>query len=122
MQGIITSIKDWWSGLGITEWFTSSTDAVTVAVSFVSSFAVGFLFKKYLKFIFLCLVVSVLLIKGLEYYKILDVDWQALNTFLGLEPTETFSGITSKAFAWVKTHVIVSIASAVGFLIGYKLA
>ena len=122
MQGIITSIKTWWSGLGIEEWFSSSTDAVTVSVCFVSFFAVGFLFKKYLKFIFLCLIISVLLIKGLEYYKILDVDWQALNTFLGLEPTETLSGISGKAFVWIKAHIIVTIASAIGFLIGYKLA
>ena len=90
-QNAVKSVKDWWAGLNLEQWFgESSSDAIQVAVCFVSFFAVGFLFKKYLKTIFLCLIVSFLIIKGLEYYKILDVDWEAFNTLLGLEPTATF--------------------------------
>lgn len=119
MQG---AEKGWWASLNLEKWFgESSTDAVNVAVCFVAFFAIGFLFKKYLKFIFMCLVVSFLLIKGLEYYKILDIDWEALNTFLGLEPTATLGSITGATLEWIRGHLIVSISSAAGFLIGYKL-
>jgi len=123
IQGTIISIREWWAGLDLERWFgESSSDAVQVAVFFVSFFAVGFLFKKYLKFIFMVLVVSFFMIKGLEYYKILDIDWEAFNTFMGLDPAATFGSVTALALEWVKSHLVVSISSAAGFLIGYKLA
>ena len=81
----------------------------------------SFLFKKYLKFIFMCLIVTIAVVKGLEYYKILDIDWEALNTFLGLEPTATLSSVGTMMVEWIKAHVVITISSALGFLIGYKL-
>jgi uncharacterized membrane protein (Fun14 family) len=121
-QEMIDSIKAWWQGLNFERSFgESSADAVTVAASFVSFFAVGFLFKKYLKFIFFCLLISFLIIKGLEYYRILDVDWQAFNTLIGLEPATTIGSLATNAFEWVKAHIIITVASTLGFLLGYKL-
>lgn len=122
VNGVKEAAESWWDKLDLEKWFgESSADAVQVAICFVSFFAIGFLFKKYLKFIFLCLLVSALVIKGLEYYKILDIDWEAFNTFLGLEPTATISSVGNMIVEWVKTHVVITISSIVGFLIGYKL-
>ena len=123
IQGTIASIQEWWAGLDLERWFgDSSSDAMQVAIFFVSFFAIGFLFKKYLKFIFMVLVVSFLMVKGLEYYKILDIDWEAFNTFMGLEPAATFGTVAGLALEWIKSHLVASISSAAGFLIGYKLA
>lgn len=120
MIGAIASIKEWWQGLDMQKWL-GDTDALTVAVCFVIFFAVGFLFKKYLKFIFLCLIISALAIKGLEYYKVLTIDWEALNALLGLAPGTTIGLLASNALGWVKLHVVVTISSLIGFLLGYKL-
>ena len=118
-------VKGQWEKINVEELSNSlgdsSSDAVQVAIYFVSGFAVGFLFKKYLKFVITCLVVAFLLIKGLEYYKVLDVDWQAFNTLLGFEPDATFGSMISTWLEWTKSHLLIVISSAVGFLIGYKL-
>jgi len=121
-QGAVAAARSWWQNFSLERWFgETSADAIQVALCFVSFFAIGFLFKKYLKFVFLCLIVSLLLIKGMEYYNILDIDWLAFNKFVGIEPTATFSGMASNALEWIKSNLVVSIASALGFLLGYKL-
>jgi uncharacterized membrane protein (Fun14 family) len=121
-QVALESAKSWWQKINLQKWFgEASGDAVQVAICFVSFFAVGFLFKKYLKFVFLCLIVCFLLIKGLEYYNILDIDWSAFNKFVGIGPEETFSSLAGNVFEWVKKNVVVTVASALGFLLGYKL-
>lgn len=120
--GFVDSVKEWCQGLGLEKWFgESAADAAQVAIYFVSCFAIGFLFKKYLKLIFFSLIVSFCVIKGLEYYKVLTVDWEQLNTLLGFEPQATFSSILNNAIEWVKAHVIVTVSSSLGFLIGYKV-
>ena len=49
VQGVIASIKAWWASLNLEETFgSSSSEAIHVAIYFVSFFAVGFLFKKYI--------------------------------------------------------------------------
>ena len=121
-QGTGATVKGWWQSLNIDEWFgASSADAIQVAICFVSFFAVGFLFKKYLKFIFMCLLMTFLIIKGLEYYKVLDIDWEAMNTLMGFQPQSTIGTIANSMVEWVKAHLVVSISSGLGFLIGYKL-
>lgn len=122
VPGVIGVMKGWWEKIDLEGWFgESSADAIQVAVYFVSFFAIGFLFKKYLKFIFFALLFSIVLIKGMEYYKILDVDWEALNTFLGFEPKATIGSIANMVFDWVRVNLVVTISSTLGFLLGYKL-
>ena len=66
-------------------------------------------------------MVSIVLIKGLEYYKFLDIDWEAIFLFLGLDPGTTFAMLGNQAWVWVKAHWIVVTSSSLGFLLGYKL-
>lgn len=121
-KGAVASIKSWWSTVDLEKIFgESSSEAVHVAICFVSFFAVGFLFKRWLKFIFVSLLLTIAIIKGLEYQKILDIDWEALNVFLGLEPAATIGTIATNLFEWVKAHVVITIAATLGFLIGCKL-
>lgn len=124
-QTFVQSIKDFWNQLNIKEWAEgiggSSSDAIQAAVYFGSGFAIGFLFKKYFKFLFACLLISTILILILEYNKVLDIDWEALNVLIGFEPTADAGIILNFVFDWIKAHLLLSISSAVGFLIGYKL-
>lgn len=120
--GFMESIKEWWQSFDVEKIFgPSSSDAVQVATCFVSFFAIGFLFRKYLKVIFISLIMSLLIIKGLEYYKVLDIDWEALNTLLGFEPQMTLKDLGDKIVEWVRSNMVLSISCVLGFLIGYKL-
>lgn len=101
----------------------SSAEAVEAAIYFVLSFVVGFLFKKYFKFIFVCCIVSVLLIKGFEYTDYLTINWDAVKASIGLggEQATDFNAVMNNVLDWFKNHLLLAIASIIGFLVGYKL-
>ena len=121
----MTTIGDWfknlWNKLEFEGLGDSSSIAIQVAIYFVSGFAIGFLFKKYLKFVLACLILSIVLIKVLEYNKVLDMDWDALKTLLGFDPAADWNVVFDFCLAWVKTQMLIVISSIVGFFIGYKL-
>ncbi len=118
-------VKELWDKIKIKEWAESiggtSSEAVQAAVYFGGGFAVGFLFKKYFKFVFFCILTAILIVLVLEYNKVLDIDWEALNALLGFEPTADFGVVINTLFDWVKTNFLIFISALVGFLIGYKL-
>lgn len=124
-SGLIGWLRDLWDTINIKQWTgdlsDSSAEAVQVAMYFVSSFAIGFLFKKYLKFIFVSLIMALFIVKFMEYHRVLDIDWEALNVLIGLEPTATFTTIFDSILVWVRANLVVTLASTIGFLIGYKL-
>lgn len=122
---VIEWVKEFWEGLDIKGWAQSiggsSSEAVEAAVYFGSGFAVGFLFKKYFKFVFLSLLFAAVFIKVLEYNQVLTIDWEAFNSMLGFESTADVSTFINSIFDWIKMNWIVFASSFVGFLIGYKL-
>ena len=81
---------------------------------------VGLLCRKYLRFVITVTIVSFLIIKGLEHRQILSVDWSAMNTMIGFEPTATFESILNILFDWVKEQSLIAISALIGFFIGYK--
>ena len=119
------SVKKLWSDFDIKKWSEqiggSSAEAIEAALYFCLSFSVGFLFKKYFKFLFTCLIVSAFIIKLLEYNQFLVIDWTAIKVFFGITETFDFNMLINNFFAWIKTHLLLFIASTVGFLVGYKL-
>jgi uncharacterized membrane protein (Fun14 family) len=124
-NAFIEWIKQLWNKINIKEWAESvggsSAEAIKAAIYFGLGFAVGFLFKKYFRVFFVSTLIAIALIFFLQCNKILDIDWEALNTFLGFEPTADIGVILNSAFEWVKANIVITISSAVGFLIGYKL-
>ncbi len=128
-QGMFSSFVGWikeiWDKINIKEWAESiggsSAEAVQAAIYFGVGFAVGFLFKKYFRFVFFVLLASIFIVLLLQYNKILDIDWEAFNVFMGFEPAADIGAMLNFLFDWIKTNLIISVASAFGFLIGYKL-
>lgn len=103
----------------------SSAQAVEAVVYFGVSFLIGFLFKKYFKIIFISLVVAGLLVFVLHHNNMLTIDWAAIKACGGFGPEADMHTIV-KSFGmqlvdWIKENVLVAIASAVGFLLGYTL-
>jgi len=119
------TIKRFWTDFDIKKWSTqiggSAGEAVEAVIYFGLFFAVGFLFKKYFKMLFVCCIIAILMIKGMEYAKFLTIDWTAIQTYFGFTSGFDFNILMNQALEWIKAHLLVFIASTVGFLIGYKL-
>ncbi|MBD3273277.1 hypothetical protein GF385_02930 [Candidatus Dependentiae bacterium] len=124
-EAFIEWLKSLWDKVDIKQWAEdiggSSSEAVQAAIYFGLGFAFGFLFKKYFKFVFFSLLVAIVLILVLQYNRVLDIDWKALNVLLGFEPSADIGVVLNSMFDWIKQNLIIFISSTVGFLIGYKL-
>jgi len=122
---VIDWLKNLWDKIDIKGWAQSigggSAEAVEAAIYFGSGFAIGFLFKKWFKFLAFCFIVAIVLIKILEYNMVLEIDWEGLNVFLGFDSTADFNTILNDSLAWIKANLIVFVSSVIGFLVGYKL-
>ena len=114
-QTFIEWLKGLWNKIDISEWAESiggsSAQAVQGAIYFGVGFAVGFLFKKYFKFLFFCLLTSLILILILEYNKVLDIDWPALNVLIGFEPTADIGILLNSGFAWIKANLVIFVSN-----------
>ncbi|MFH1461578.1 MAG: FUN14 domain-containing protein [bacterium] len=125
LEVFVSWLKALWGKIDIKQWAQdiggSSSEAIHAAVYFGIGFAVGFLFKKYFKFVFFTLLIAAILILVLEYNKVLEIDWKALNVLLGFEPTADVGVFLNTTFDWIKQNLITFISCTVGFLIGYKL-
>lgn len=125
ISSALESVKNFWQNLDLKKWAEniggSSAEAIEAAIYFGFSFAVGFLFKKYFKFLFASLIVSLILIKVLEYNAFISIDWSAIKTALGVSGSADFNSVVNHFFDWIKNHLLLFIATSVGFLVGYKL-
>ena len=128
-RGFFSTLIEWirnlWDKIDIKGWAQQigggSAEAVEAAIYFGSGFAIGFLFKKYFKFILATLIASIIIVKILEYNMVLEIDWEGLNVFMGFDSAADFNMILNDIFSWIKNNFIIFISSVVGFLIGYKL-
>ena len=124
-DSFIESVKGFWQNLDLKQWSESiggsSAEAIMAVVYFGLSFASGYLFKKYFKLFFACLLFAAFAIKMLEFLKFLTVDWEAIKISLGMNSTNDFNTLLNAWFAWIRHNLLLFIASVIGFLVGYKL-
>ena len=118
--------KKWWSDFSIKSWSErvggSSAEAIEAGIYFLISFIVGFLFKRYSNYILFSILVTVLVLLGLEYSKFITIDWIALKKIVGMSADGDAKSFFDQSVEFVKNHLLVTVASTVGFLIGYKLS
>ena len=124
-SGVLETVKHFFTSFDLKQWAEkiggSSAEAIEAAVYFGLCFAIGFLFKKHFKVIFMCLAVSAFVVLGLDYLKMIMIDWPAIKASLGISAGMNFNAIVTGFFDWVKEHLLLFIASVVGFFVGYKL-
>ncbi len=122
---LVDRVKSFWATFDVKQWAQgiggSSAEAIEAAVYFALSFSIGFLFKKYCKFVVVCLVVTACLIKIGEYNQFLTIDWAAIKTCLGLTPDTDLNTLMNHGCDWIKNNVVLFVAIIIGFLVGYKL-
>lgn len=121
----LESIKHFWNDLDIKKWSEqiggSSAEAIEASFYFGLAFAIGFLFKKYFRFLIVCILFSLVMVKAMEYGKFITIDWQTIKTFFGVTGQTDPNGIINHYFDWIKDHLLLFVAATVGFLVGYKL-
>ena len=117
--------KKGWSGFSIKGWSErvggSSADAIEAGIYFLISFIAGFIFKRYSNYILFSILVTILVLLGLEYSKLIAIDWVTLKKMIGMTADGDTKSFLDQSVNAIKNHLLVTIASAIGFLIGYKL-
>ena len=81
---------------------------------------VGFVTKRYLRLIFVSLVVALLIIKGLESQHIINVDWITLTKQVGLSIDLSFEDALKNMYNFAVNNVYFSLTIFLGLIIGYR--
>ncbi len=125
INGIFDAIKTNWQKVDLKKWSHdiggSSAEAVHAAMYFVVAFGIGFLLKKYFKYLISGIVIAFIAIKFLEYNKILTIDWSAIKAMTGIGSTADLNTVANASVAWVKKNIFLFGASVIGLLLGYRL-
>ena len=129
LTGTMDKVTSAWKEFDLSKWSNeiggSSTvaEAIQAGVYFCVSFGIGYVFKKHFKAIIVGLLLSAIIIKGMEYYKLLEIDWNAVKNLLGIsaDKKDFITPMVNNLIEWVKNNVIVAVASLVGFLLGCRL-
>jgi uncharacterized membrane protein (Fun14 family) len=87
-------------------------------------FVVGFLLKKYFKYVLLLIlfIVSLVILEQFSVIRV-SVNWVKIQELLNFQQTETPLNVQVSSYyvAWVKENFIVVLSASVGFLVGLKL-
>lgn len=117
-------IKESFANLDIQGWIDKirASTAGTVALYFGAFFAIGFLFKKYFKFLFGCTIITVTILMILQYNSVINFDWPSFYKLIKYNPADfKMDALFESTMNWVKSNFVVFISSTIGFIIGYKL-
>ncbi len=110
--------------LDLDTWYAKlrQSPAALAAICFGGGFAVGFLFKRFFKFLLFTVLIAAGVIVFLHYKNMVIVDWVALSQYIGLDPEQIrLATAIEVTWHWVTHHSLVAISSAAGFVVGYKL-
>ena len=129
LTSTMDKVKSAWNEFDLNKWSSDVggsspvAEAIQAGVYFCISFGIGYILKKHFKTIILSLLLSALIIKGMEYYKLLELDWNAIKTLFGVsaDKQDFMTPFVNKGIEWIKANVIISVASLIGFLLGCKL-
>lgn len=120
-QGWWDSFKEIFSLEYLKKKFNISLENITEAFIYCGiGFVVGLLFKKYFKYL-----VALILIVGVSmwffvYLDIVTIDWDKAKAVLGISHTQTVESIWNVASVWLKEHILTTVATLIGFLLGYS--
>lgn len=110
------NVASWFERLGI-----PYTLPVQCAVWFITSFFLGFLFKRLFAFVIILLATVFLTIVMLDYAAIVVVDWSVLQATFGITSQTDATALGQQLFSWIKSHMALFLSASFGFLLGCKL-
>ncbi len=95
---------------------------VEFAFFFGAGILIGYLAKKYAKFIFAfaCFIVVLFVLQQFNFITI-GINWSKLQGLQSV-PVSGQAGLLSVYWEWIKTHVGAVLSFSIGFLAGFKIA
>jgi len=129
LTNTLEKVKSAWNEFDLNKWSNEIGGSPTVAeaiqtgVYFCLSFAIGYFIKKHFKSIIMAIIMVAIIIKGMEYLKLLEIDWTATKNLLGIsaENKDFVTPLVQKGVSWIKDNVVTTVACLIGFLLGCKL-
>ncbi|MCK4265044.1 hypothetical protein KAW80_01655 [Candidatus Babeliales bacterium] len=111
------NMEEWLRYIGIT-----TAEAVSIFYYFAAAFFVGFVFKKYFKFVIGCAFVVGVLAVFLESHNALVINWPILKELVGVDPSAAdFNNVWVGLSSWISDNLYLFLGGTVGFILGYKL-
>ncbi len=87
----------------------------------VVGFVAGFLTKRYLRGVILIGIIVVVALKGLEYYHLIEINWEHVQSLAGVTGVDGMKGIFETTLALIRNNLTIAISSIIGFVVGYKI-
>lgn len=87
----------------------------------VIGFACGFLLKRYGAVIVLAGIITVCLLYGLESTDFITIHSEKLKLYFGFAHKATLADVGAFYWNWITNNMALSISTAVGFIVGYKI-
>jgi|SRR5579872_1061334 len=124
--GLLEKIKDTLNPDNLAQRFNlTKSRLLEMGLYLLVGFIVGFLLKKYSRFVFAVALIAILLII-LQQLNVLTfaINWAEIRELLGIQPTQTTPDMSlfSVYWEWVKANVALVLSFSVGFLVGLRLA
>lgn len=97
----------------------SSAKFVDIVIYAGIGFLIGFLFKRFFKVLIVALLITVLGLKGLEYFSFITINWMKIYAVTGIAPADSLEGLVNVFIAWVRVNALIVLSSFGGFVLGY---
>ncbi len=84
-------------------------------------FFVGFLFKRYFKYVLIFIATYVGLIWVLGESDFVLINWTHIQSLAHISPNDTVGTVFSSTLHWIKQNLVLVVSSLFGFVVGYRL-
>jgi len=84
-------------------------------------FFVGFLLKRYFKYVLIFVLTYVGLIWVLGESDFVLINWSHIQSLAHINPNDTVGTVFSSTFCWIRQNLALVIGSVFGFLVGYRV-
>jgi len=123
-KGWFDTFKEKFNLDGLTEKVKTSKDKIIeVGIYLGLGFLVGFLLRRFSKFLIVLLlfIAAIILLDQFDIIKV-AVNWNKVQEVFGIRVVQTVDGsLLSTYWAWVKTNFLVVFSFLIGFAIGLKV-
>lgn len=113
-NNIINSIKEKFSNMS-TNW------TIEIIAYLISGLTFGFIFKYIGKYIIGLSIITVLSLWILELYGAITINYNSINSIIGLSNDAQVIDIINQATSWIQTHISHCIAISLGFYLAIEL-
>lgn len=122
--GVLDSAKEYLNPQGIMDKLHLSRQKIfELGIYFGIGFLLGFLIKKYAKFLF-AVAATVVAIVALQQFDVVTVviNWDRVQELFGIQYPNLDTDIFTMYWEWIKVNMGLVLSLSIGFILGYKAA